>query len=96
MELRLRQLSLLALELRQKGHKKFKIKTQTPTFISSINRLTPTSKEVKKMCHHQEEAKKMSVCGWNGFQCGYCGDAFKNEGELAEHIRGECTYPNKY
>ena len=48
------------------------------------------------MCHQQEEAKKMSASGWDGYQCGYCGDEFKKEEELNEHIRGECTYPNKY
>ena len=48
------------------------------------------------MCHKQPEDKKMSASGWDGYQCGMCGDEFKKEEELNEHIRGECTYPNKY
>ena len=81
--------------MRQTSHTKFEIKTRTHTLLVSINRLTPNQQEAK-MCHQHEEAKKMSAGVWDGYQCGFCGDAFKKEEELNEHIRGECTYPNKY
>ena len=38
----------------------------------------------------------MSAIEWDGYQCGYCGDEFKKEADLEEHISSECTYTDKY
>ena len=86
---------MLLLELHQNKSQKSMIKTKI--HLSIINQITDTNQErSQKMCHQQEEAKKMSASGWDGYQCGYCGDEFKKEEDLNEHISSECTYTDKY
>ena len=87
---------MLLLELHQNKSTKIHDKNQDP-HLSIINQITDTKQETsQKMCHPQEEAKKMSASGWDGYQCGYCGDEFKKEEDLNEHISSECTYTDKY
>ena len=38
--------------------------------------------------------ESIQICGWSGWQCGFCGDEFRSENETEEHIKSECTYNN--